>query len=95
MNVHVLVRNLQRTRYALKTPDFSCLQRSMNCFSTILLGDEMLQTMQKCSLSPSAVDEFVTHYNQERNHQGLANQLIRPKANCFPSEGALCRRIRL
>src|SRR5208282_2990790 len=27
-----------------------------------------------------AVDEFVIHYNQERNHQGLANQLIRPKA---------------
>jgi putative transposase len=42
-----------------------------------------------------AVDEFVTHYNQERNHQGLANQLIRPTATRFPSEGNLCRRKRL
>ena len=42
-----------------------------------------------------AVDEFAAHYNQERNHQGLANQLIRPKATRFPSKGALCRRIRL
>ena len=42
-----------------------------------------------------AVDEFVTHYNQERNHQGLANQLISPKATCFPLEGNLCRRKRL
>ena len=42
-----------------------------------------------------AVAEFVTHYNQERNHQGLANQLIRPNATLFPSERVLCRRIRL
>ena len=42
-----------------------------------------------------AVDEFVTHYNQERNHQGLATRLIRPKANRLSSEGALCRRIPL
>jgi putative transposase len=41
------------------------------------------------------VAEFVTHYNQERNHQGLANQLIRPTATLFPAEGALCRRKRL
>jgi hypothetical protein len=41
------------------------------------------------------VDEFVIHYNQERNHQGLANQPIRPKTNRFPSEGALCRPKRL
>ena len=38
-----------------------------------------------------AVDEIVTHCNQERNHQGLANQLIRPEATLFPPEGDLCR----
>ena len=42
-----------------------------------------------------AVNEFAAHYNQERNRQGLANQLIRPKATLFPSEGKLCRRKRL
>ena len=43
----------------------------------------------------AAVNELVTHYNQERNHQGLANQLIRPETTLFPSEGRLCRRKRL
>jgi transposase InsO family protein len=42
-----------------------------------------------------AVGEFVAHYNQERNHQGLANQLIRRKATSLPSEGNVCRRKRL
>jgi len=42
-----------------------------------------------------AVDEFAADYNQERNHQGLANQLIGPKATRFPSEGKLCCRKRL
>ncbi|MGC9942775.1 MAG: integrase core domain-containing protein [Verrucomicrobiota bacterium] len=32
----------------------------------------------------AAVNELVTHYNQERNHQGLAKQLIRPKASPSP-----------
>ena len=52
----------------------------------VLLGESSLRR---------AVDEFVIHYNQERNHQGLANQLIRPEATWFPSEGNLCRRKRL
>jgi hypothetical protein len=42
-----------------------------------------------------AVDEFVTHYNQEQNHQVLANQLIQSEAILFPSEGRLCGRKRL
>jgi transposase InsO family protein len=42
-----------------------------------------------------AVDEFVIHYNQERNHQGLANQLIRPEATAFPVGGNIARRKRL
>jgi putative transposase len=25
-----------------------------------------------------AVDQFVSHYHQERNHQGLQNELIEP-----------------
>ena len=41
------------------------------------------------------VKEFVAHYNQERNHQGLANQLIRPEVPAFPVGGNICRRKRL
>ena len=42
-----------------------------------------------------AVDQFVIHYNQEPNHQGLANQLIRPEVPTFPVGGNICRRKRL
>jgi len=28
-----------------------------------------------------AVGDFMKHYHEERNHQGLGNQLIRPAAN--------------
>jgi hypothetical protein len=42
-----------------------------------------------------AVEEFVPHYNQERNHQGLANQLIRPEVSAFPVGGNINRRKRL
>jgi len=41
------------------------------------------------------VYEFVIHYNQEINHQSLANQLIGPRDNRFPFRGNLCRRKRL
>jgi hypothetical protein len=46
------------------------------------------------SLRPGLA-ECVIHYNQERNHQGLADQLIRPETTMFPSEGNRCRRKRL
>ena len=42
-----------------------------------------------------AVDQFVIRFNQERNHQGLANQLIRPEVPAFPVGGNICRRKRL
>jgi len=42
-----------------------------------------------------AVDEFVIHYHQERNHQGLANRLIGPGATTFPTAGNISRRKRL
>jgi len=42
-----------------------------------------------------AVEEFVIHYNQERNHQGLASQLIRPEVSAFPVGGKIYRRKRL
>jgi hypothetical protein len=40
----------------------SCLERM------IFFGKESLRT---------AIQDFVAHYHSERNHQGLANQLIR------------------
>jgi transposase InsO family protein len=43
----------------------------------------------------SAVEEFVIHYNQERNHQSLGNTIIQPELAEFPSEGAICCRKRL
>src|ERR1017187_8356761 len=31
-----------------------------------------------------AVEEFVAHYNQERNHQSLHNRIIQPEVPEFP-----------
>lgn len=42
-----------------------------------------------------AVEEFVGHYNRERNHQSLGNQIIRPERPEFPVAGAICCRKRL
>ena len=42
-----------------------------------------------------AVQEFVTHYNQERNHQALDNKIITPEVREFPAKGAIHRRKRL
>jgi putative transposase len=58
----------------------SCLDR------LILFGEQSLRT---------AVSQFVTHYHQERPHQGLGNRLIRPrpgpcgKYRCSPATPAL------
>ena len=35
------------------------------------------------------IDEFIGHCNEERNHQGLANKIIRPEFPAFPVEGAV------
>ena len=37
----------------------------------------------------------VLFYNEERNHQGLANKIIRPEFPVFPVEGEVCCRKRL
>jgi putative transposase len=42
-----------------------------------------------------AAEEFVAHYNGERNHQSLDNKIIRPERSEFPASGRVCRRRRL
>ncbi|MPZ47606.1 MAG: hypothetical protein GEV05_30475 [Betaproteobacteria bacterium] len=42
-----------------------------------------------------AIGEFISHYHAERNHQGLANRLIRPQPQEAESHGAVHRRQRL
>jgi transposase InsO family protein len=58
----------------------SCLDRA------ILFGEESLRT---------AFQNFVAHYHSERNHQGLANQLISPEAGHLDNAGEVQRRQRL
>jgi transposase InsO family protein len=41
-----------------------------------------------------AICEFVTHYHQERNHQGFGNRLIEPNLDA-QATGAVCRNQRL
>ena len=42
-----------------------------------------------------AVEEFVAHYNRERNHQSLGNRIVQPEVPTFPAAGEICRRRRL
>ena len=58
----------------------SCLDRM------IFFGEESLRT---------AIQNFVAHYHGERNHQGLANQLISPEAGHLSNAGEVQRRQRL
>jgi transposase InsO family protein len=58
----------------------SCLDRM------IFVGEESLRT---------AIQNFVAHYHGERNHQGLANQLISPGAGHLSNAGEVQRRQRL
>ena len=64
----------------VRTIKESCLNR------LILFGESSLR---------QAVAEFVTHYHQERPHQGLNNQLIRPAADHCRNRGTVQRRQRL
>lgn len=57
----------------------SCLNR------LILFGEASLRR---------AISEFVLHYHQERNHQGLANRLIVPRSDS-QAAGSVCRHQRL
>jgi hypothetical protein len=52
----------------------------------IFFGEESLR---------AAVQNFVAHYHSERNHQGLANQLISSEAGHLGSGGEVQRRQRL
>jgi len=58
----------------------SCLER------LIFFGEESLRT---------ALQNFVAHYHAERNHQGLANQLISPEVGHLDNTGKVQRRQRL
>jgi hypothetical protein len=43
----------------------------------------------------TAIQNFVAHYHGERNHQGLANQLISPEPGHLVNAGEVQRRQRL
>ena len=64
----------------VRTIKESCLERM------ILFGEDSLRT---------AIQNFVSHYHSERNHQGLANRLISPEAGHLGNTGAVQRRQRL
>jgi len=64
----------------VRTIKESCLD------NMILFGESALR---------EAVFQFVEHYHQERNHQGLENKIIRPEFAEFPGEGSVHRRKRL
>ena len=50
----------------------------------VFIGEEALRR---------AVEEFVVHYNGERNHQSLDNKIIQPKGAEFPYIGPIrCRK---
>jgi transposase InsO family protein len=42
-----------------------------------------------------AVREYMVHYHEERNHQGLDNRLVRRNRSAIPSDGLVHRRPRL
>jgi hypothetical protein len=52
----------------------------------IFFGEASLRT---------AVQNFVEHYHAERNHQGLANRIIRPEEGHLGASGTIRRRQRL
>jgi len=64
----------------VRTIKESCLEQM------ILFGEESLRT---------AIHNFVSHYHTERNHQGLANQVISPEPGHLRSAGVVQRRHRL
>ena len=42
-----------------------------------------------------AIDEYVAHYRNERNHQGLEDHLIRPDRGCTANDSVVQRRSHL
>lgn len=56
----------------------------------------VLSVKSECLHLRHLLGEYVEHYHCERNHQGLANELIEPiPANTNGSEGVVRRRVRL
>jgi putative transposase len=55
--------------------------------------------MSWCAQSPPAgrfvLKQYLEHYHTERNHQGLANQLITPESGLGSPHGQVRRRDRL
>jgi transposase InsO family protein len=69
--------NSQMERF-VRTIKEECLRRM------ILFGESMLRR---------AINEFLAHYQGERNHQGLENRLIEPKEDIGTATGrVVCRR---
>ena len=52
----------------------------------IFVGEDHLQR---------TIDEYLVYYHSERNHQGLAGQIIDPGKDTASSSGKICRRQRL
>jgi hypothetical protein len=70
-------------------PNLERFMRSINeeCLERIIFfGEKSLQ---------NAVDDFLAHYHQERNHQGLNNQLIQPgnEVGCITGDVACRKRL--
>jgi hypothetical protein len=74
-----MIANAHAERF-VRTIKESCLERM------ILFGEESLRT---------AIHNFAAHYHTERNHQGLANQLISPEPGHLGKTGVVRRRQRL
>jgi putative transposase len=64
----------------VRTIKESCLER------IVLIGEASFQR---------ASSQFILHYHNEWNHQGLGNKIIQPEFAPFPSEGAVNYRKRL
>ena len=43
----------------------------------------------------TAVRQYLSHYHEERNHQGLSNRLIIPNVDKWKSDGVVHRKQRL
>ena len=81
-------------RLPSRSPNFNCYAERWigslrsECLSRVIpLGDQHLRRI---------LSEYLVHYHQERNHQGLDNRLIEPvAANTNSGEGRVRRRERV
>ena len=83
-------RNVKIVRLPPKSPDLNAFAERFvlsikgECLDKMIpLGEKHLR---------HAVTEYVRHYNEERNHQGLGNELITPaKLDLDPNSPVKCR----